>query len=42
MDHKIALVAWTYLDGFDELDPNRIFQFMEADPASDAPEAEVQ
>ena len=42
MSGTIALVAWRYLDTFDELDAERIIQFMEADPASDAPEAEVQ
>lgn len=41
MEHKIALVAWTYLDGFDELDPLRIFQFMQADLGAQAPEAEI-
>ncbi len=41
MDHKFALVAWTYLDGFDELDPNRIFRFMEANLGLQAPEAEI-
>lgn len=41
MDSKIALVAWTYLDTFDELDASRIIQFMEADPGADAPESEV-
>jgi len=41
LKYKFALVAWTYLDGFDELDPNRIFQFMEADLGSKAPEAEI-
>ena len=41
MEHRIALVAWTYLDAFDDLDPNRISQFMEADLGSRAPEASV-
>lgn len=42
LKYKLALVAWTYLDGFDELDPNRIFQFMEADLGADAPEANIR
>lgn len=41
MDSKIALVAWTYLDTFDELDAGRIIQFMDADMGADAPEANI-
>jgi len=41
MDKKIALVAWTYLDAFDDLDASRIIQFMDADLGADAPEANI-
>ncbi len=41
MDSRLALVAWGYLDAFDELDPERIAQFLEADLGSRAPEANV-
>jgi thiol-disulfide isomerase/thioredoxin len=42
MDSRLALVAWGYLDTFDELDPERIAQFLEADLGSRGPEANVQ
>lgn len=41
MDQKIALVAWTYLDAFDELDASRIVRFMEAGLGAEAPEANI-
>jgi len=41
MDSRLALVAWTYLDTFDELDPARVAQFIEADLGSKAPESNV-
>lgn len=41
MDSRWGLVAWAYLDTFDELDPERIAQFLEADLGSRAPEANV-
>lgn len=41
MGSRLALVAWTYLDMFDELDPARVAQFIEADLGSRAPEANI-
>lgn len=41
MQSSFALVAWTYLDTFDALDPDRIARFIEANLGSKAPEASV-
>ena len=42
MMSDFALVAWGYLDTFDELDPARITQFMEAGLWQNAPEADAE
>lgn len=39
MDSEFALLAWGYLDTFDELDPQRVVQFLDAGLGSRAPEA---
>lgn len=41
MAKRFALVAWTYLDSFDELDASRIIQFMESGLSDQAPEANI-
>ncbi len=42
MDKRIALTAWTFIDGFDEFDEGRVVAFFEAHMSSPvAPEPNV-